>query len=320
MKIEGLGFLSGLLGGEQKEKVSVYGHLKRVDEDDTSTITDVDNRRMIFLNHDKDEYSVMTFEEMAEMIDEMTAWGKAKVDEKKAEMEADEDVPEYTADFDLEVHDTGKKKKIDGNEAKQKVMIIETIFQPKDEAAADSLPSGSFYVVTDMWQAEDIPEMAVETEFNRSLGEAMGREMMETNMASVMSQLLESDPRVGEAMEKAKEELGNMEGVTLESTMYFVTVPAGMDLDWEQAIGEKEEENGGGGFGGFMKQAAKAAGVDAGDDDGEEKSEPEQATLFSMERKIEDISDKERDLDYYQIPSDYDQVEYERPDFSRDMD
>jgi hypothetical protein len=93
-----------------------------------------------------------------------------------------------------------------------------------------------------------------------------------------------------------------------------------MDLDWELAIGEKEEEKeGGGGFGGFMKQAAKAAGVDTGDDE-EEDSEPKQATLFSMERKIEDISDKERDLDYFQIPSDYEQVEYERPDFSRDMD
>lgn len=317
MKIEGLGFLSGLLGGGQEEEVSVYGDYKRVDGDDMSTITDVEARRIIYLNHDKDEYSVVTFEEMAEMVDEMTAWGQEKVDEKGAEMEPDEETPEYNAEFDLKVHDTGKTEKIDGYESKQRIMIIETMFEPKDEAAADSLPSGSFYVVTDMWQADDIPEMEVEAEFNRKMGEALGREMMETDMASIMSQLLESDPRVGEAMEKAKEEVGNVEGMTLQSTMYFVTVPKGMELDWELAIGEKEEEKkSGGGIGGFLNQAAKAAGVDAGDDD-EGEAEPKQSTLFSMETTIDDISDKERDLDYYQIPDDYDQVEFERPDFSQ---
>ena len=282
-----------------------------------STITDLENRRIINLNHKKKEYSVITFEEMMEMFENAAAYGQSQAEQAKEDMESSEEMAQYDVDFDLRVENTGKTKKIDGNKAEQTVMIIETIFEPK-EGANDSLPSTKMYAINDTWMSDDVPEMKVAEQFHKDMAEAMEQEFTEMNIATILSSLLKSDPRVGSAMEKAKEEMMKMDGFPLASTMHIVTVPPGKELDLELALGEKEEEKSGGGFGGFgglLKQAAKSQGVDMGDDEeGGEPAEAKQATLVSFESRTEDISDKSRDLDYYQIPTEYTEVEYERPE------
>ena len=309
MRIESLGFLAGMLDSETVEEVSIAKGYKRADQKDTSTITDIPNRRIINLNHKEKEYSVITFEDMMAMLEEAGQYAQGRVDSARQDM-ADEDVPEYTVEFKLTVNDTGKEKKFDGKKAGQKVMVIETIFEPKD-ASADTLPSGSLFVINDMWLATDLPEMRVAEEFNRDLGEELNQELGQMNLASILSNVLKSDPRIGNAMEKAKEEMKKVDGYPLATTTIFVTVPAEKELDLELALGEKKEEKSGGGFGGFGNIVKQAAGIDTGDD--EQPKEAKQSTVLKMEQWTEDISDKKRKMEYFRIPTNYDEVEYERP-------
>ncbi len=313
MEIESLGFLGRLLNTELKEETSISGMVKRVDRKDNSTITNLETLEIINLNHKKKEYSVITIDEMMEMFKAATSYAEVSVEEGRAEMESDEDVPEYKVEFDLRVEDTGKEKKIGGHKTYQKVLIIETLFTPVDEAAADTLPSTSLYAINDLWLATDVPEMAVNDDFNRKLGEIMKQELTQGNMSAIISALLKSDPRVAEAMDKAKGAMEELEGTTLLSVMHVVTVPPDMELDLALALGEKEKpKKKGGGFGGFMKAAAKAQGIDVGDDEEQEKV-PEQTTLFSMTSKTESISDKARKPEYYMVPDDYEEIEFELP-------
>ena len=166
-----------------------------------------------------------------------------------------------------------------------------------------------------MWLSTDIPEMKVAEEFNRDLGEELNQELGQMNLASVISNMLKSDPRMGDAIEKAKEEMKKVEGYPVATTMHLVTVPVYQELDLELALGEKKEEkSGGGGFGGFGNLVKQAAGIET-DEEGEtgEKPEPKQSTVLSIEQTTGDISDKKRKMDYFGIPSNYDEVKYERP-------
>jgi hypothetical protein len=314
MNLEFLGFLGSLLDSEMVEEVSINGNVKRVDRKDASTITNLDTEQVISLNHKRKEYSVITFDEMVEMFKAATAYGDAKLEEAQADLEEMDESSEYKVTFDLRVEDTGKSKKVAGNKADQKVLIIETVFEPEDEAAADSLPSTALYAVNDIWLSDNVPEMRVNDEFNQKMGEIAQEEFTQSNMSTVISALLKSDPRVSEAMEKAQDGINELEGTTLLSVMHIVTVPPDMELDLELALGEKEKpKKKGGGFGSFLKDAAKAQGVNVGDDDEKSDDPPEQMTLFSMESRTEDISDKSRNADYYQIPNNYKEVEFELP-------
>lgn len=302
-----LGFLGGLFDGEVKEEVSIKGYKMRADGKDNSTITDLDGERFINVNHKKKEYSVITFDELAELMD---SFSERYAESEKPDQPEGEG-PEYEVEFDLDVKNTGKSKKIDGYEADQTVLILETKFRPKD-ASADTLPSGAIYAVTDMWLADDIPEMEPAEAFQKRMAEVMQANLSSMDLAGVINQLLESYPQVGAAIDKTKEEMTKVEGFPLATTMHLVSVPANMDLDMELALGEKKKEKKkGGGFGGFLKKMAETQGVGSGGE--EEEAEPEQKTLMSSHTTTHSISNKSRDASDFEPPSGYKEVEYESP-------
>ncbi|HUF08550.1 MAG TPA: hypothetical protein VMO47_04460 [Rhodothermales bacterium] len=303
-----LGFLGGLFDGETKEEVSIKGYKMRSDGENQSTIMDLDGERMISINHKKKEYSVITFAEMAEMMSEMGTRMKAEAGEATPRT-TEGDAPEYEVEFDLEVKDTGKSKKIDKYNTEQKVLILETRFKPKD-ASADTLPSGSFFAITDMWVADDVPEMEPAESFQRRMAEVMQSNLASMDMAGVINQLLDSYPQVGAAMERSNEEMAKVEGFPMATTMHLVSVPIDTDLDLELALGEKKKEKKGGGFGGLLKKVAEAQ---VGIEGEAEKAAPEQKTIMSAHSTTHSISNKSRSAADFEPPSKYKEVEYESP-------
>ena len=303
-----LGFLGGLFDGETKEEVSIKGYKMRSDGKDQSTIMDLDGERMITINHKKKEYSIITFAELAEMMSQMGTQMKAEAAEATPTT-TEGDAPEYEVEFDLEVRDTGKSKKIDKYGTEQKVIILETRFKPKD-ASADTLPSGSLYAITDMWVADDVPEMEPAEAFQRRMAEVVQANVASMDMAGVINQLLDSYPQVGAAMERSNEEMAKVEGFPMATTMRLVSVPIDTDLDLELALGEKKKAKKGGGFGGLLKKVAEAQVGIEGED---EKAAPEQKTLMSVHSTTDSITNKSRDAADFEPPSNYKEIEYESP-------
>ncbi|HEY5564155.1 MAG TPA: hypothetical protein VIL33_01100 [Rhodothermia bacterium] len=303
-----LGFLGGLFDGETKEDVSIKGYKMRSDGKDQSTIMDLDGERMISINHKKKEYSIITFAELAEMMSQMGTQMQAEAAEATPTT-TDGDAQEYEVEFDLEVRDTGKSKKIDKYDTEQKVIILETRFKPKD-AAADTLPSGSFFAITDMWVADDVPEMKPAEAFQRRMAEVVQANVASMDMAGVINQLLDSYPQVGAAMERSHEEMAKVEGFPMATAMHLVAVPIDTDLDLALALGEKKKEKKGGGFGGLLKKVAEAQ---VGIEGEEEKAAPEQKTILSAHATTHSISNKSRDAADFEPPSKYKEVEFESP-------
>ncbi|HEX9659573.1 MAG TPA: hypothetical protein VGA18_04695 [Rhodothermales bacterium] len=306
-----LGFLGGLFDGETKEEVSIKGYKMRSDGKDQSTIMDLEGERMISINHKKKEYSVITFAELAEMMSQMGTQMKAEAAEatEATPSTTEGDAPEYEVEFDLEVKDTGKSKKIDKYSTEQKVIILETRFKPKD-ASADTLPSGSFFAITDMWVADDVPEMEPAESFQRRMAEVMQSNLASMDMAGVINQLLDSYPQVGAAMERSNEEMAKVAGFPMATTMHLVAVPIDTDLDLELALGEKKKAKKGGGLGGFMKKVAEAQ---VGIETEEKEAEPEQKTIMSAHSTTHSISNKSRSAADFEPPSKYKEVEFESP-------
>lgn len=320
MDLKALGFFARFLDSEMVEEVSISGNIKRVNRKNSSTITNLDTEQIINLDHKRKEYSIVTFDDMIAMFKDAAEYGEIQIEEARADIESNEDAPEYKVNFDLRVEDTGKSKKIDGKKAFQKVLIIETLFEPEDEAAADTLPSTALYAVNDLWLSDDVPEMKVNGDFNRRMGEIMQEQFSQMNMSNIVSALMKSDPRVSDAMDKAQEAIDELSGTTLLSTLHLVTVPPDMDLDLALALGEKKKpKKKGGGFGGFLKKSIQIEGFNISGDEDEEDKILEQKTLFSMISRTTDIKDKARKPDYYVIPDDYDEVEFEFPKLMQTM-
>jgi hypothetical protein len=306
-ELHALGFLGGLFDGETEEEISIKNFKMRSDRDKQSTITDLDGERIINIDHKKKEYTIITFADMAEM---MSSLGTRMEEGTEAREMPEGDHPEFEVEFDLKVEDTGKTKKIDGRETSQRIMILETRFAPKD-ASADTLPSGSFFAVTDMWLADEIPEMKAQEAFMERMGELMRGNMGSVDMAGMMSKVMDSYPQVGAAMERSKEELSKVDGFAMASTVHLVTVPKDMDLDLALVLGEKKEEKKKGGFGGFLKKMAEA--VPTGDMDAKTDAKPEQKTIMSVHSSTNSISTKSRKSSYFDPPSKYKEVAFQSP-------
>src|SRR5947209_5698318 len=119
------------------------------------SIIDLDARTITEIDLQKKTYSVMTFEQMKQMLDDMSK----KMKEKKSD-----------ADMKMKVsaNPTGKSKQIAGYDAKEIQLQIE--MQGTDQKSGQS---GSMVVNTDLWIANGIAGYTEAREFYRKMAQEL---------------------------------------------------------------------------------------------------------------------------------------------------
>lgn len=130
----------------------------------SAEITDVDKETMTHIDFDRKTYSVMTFAQFRDMMQQMSDQMKQKMDEEKQKN------PDANVNMQVKVsaNPTGQTKDIDGLSAKE--MVLTMTMQGTDPKTGQT---GSMDVKSDMWMAS-VPGYDQVRDVYKIMGEKIG--------------------------------------------------------------------------------------------------------------------------------------------------
>ncbi len=309
--------LSRLGGGSNEITETVYlrGNTMRRDTDQQSTIIDLDGERYITLDNRNKTYSVITFAEFQQQMEEMVREAEegaqqAGQDAGHAPAQSDVDVS-----FDIKVDRTGKKQTIQGFNTEQVFMTVSAKFSDKTADASGGPSEGTLVIAMELWMANQLDAFDEETAFYQRMGERMGQSMLQSgqNLYASMGQIMAQHPGMAEGLEKAAEEASKLEGREVKSTTRVVMVPQGVTFTPAMAFAEPEEKpaepKSGRARGlarGLLKQAIGAGNANEPQD---ENTPAKPATIMTITTELSSYQTAPIAPSIFEIPSDYRQVE-----------
>lgn len=224
----------------------VHGNQKAVVNKDSTDIIDLDKEEMIHIDSVKRTYSVVTFAQMRQAMQNMpqqiqTAQAQVK------QAQAQQPKTNLKMNFDVKVNNTGVSKVVNGLMAQEQVITLTTTITDPDAAAAaasgttpapgaapDSSGTApapgttpapgqpvsiSYTVTTDAWIAPDPPEVKEIQDFDVKMGKKMMEGVdMQAFVAQMkasgnaMSQMLGGQPGASDAMAQMGKEMAKLKG------------------------------------------------------------------------------------------------------------
>jgi hypothetical protein len=190
---------------------------------DSSTIIDADKETITEINISKKTYSVLTFAQMRQAMDNAMAQAQAQQQKKqKAEPKGNVD-----AKFKVLAKATGKTKKVQNLTAKEMVVTMDLEGTDKDSGQ-----SGSMTVIEDAWMAT-VPGYDQVKAFRQKMAQKLAREFQPE-----LSRMAMSDPRMMQGMSEAAKEMSKVAGVPLETVM---KMGSGITVDTTDSSSEKDK-------------------------------------------------------------------------------
>lgn len=297
------------LGGgsmEVVERTSIKGKRMRVDVDKSSTITDLENGRMIMLDHDAKTYTAFTFAEMIERAQQAVGEVRTASDERTV---SEGDDPTTRMQFSFSVDDAGQREKVAGYDAQRffLTMEAETEYVPEGESQFEK--GGTLVVFTDMWTSKGVPVLDARTAFDQTTAQeyaAAGAEMTKGIAAAFAD-----DPQLRVAFEQSIQEASKIEGMAVRTDMHFVMVAPGERFN-RTAITDPPQRGGvrQAARGGLGRLAARAAGAREQQQE-QQQDEPTQGVLLIVKSELRNISTKSVDATLFEIPAGYREIEFE---------
>ncbi len=209
------------MGKPTKSSTRVSGDFLRTDDEDQATIFDLAGERIVTLNLKKKTYTVTTFAEMKQKMEQAMAKLQGKQQEKPKE---GSDVSMKT---DVRVTDTGRTETIQGASCKQYLLEMNMSAQ-----SAKEQQSGTMSTLTEMWMAKDVPGIAEVGAFYRKMGEKAGGAGVNQQWAAAAVQ--GPAQSLGADIQKMSEEMKKMEGHAMRTVLYMGSVEAAK----KEALGE----------------------------------------------------------------------------------
>lgn len=241
-------------GGFKDMRANVYVSgdlLARIDER-TGSIINLKDQTVTNIDYKRGEYSVMTFAEMRQAIEQAQADAQAKL-EKQKKKNKDADVQ---MTFDVDVNDPGRTAVISGFQAKEMILLITAEFADQNNGN-----SGAMNMAANMWMSTEVPGYKEVQDFYRRMSESVA-----WNPSSSMLSGMQQGFDMEESMAKLQEHAAKMEGVTVKQIMRMGGNSDGLQQltqeDQDKLAAAQEEDGGGsgvlkgalGGFGGFGRK------------------------------------------------------------------
>lgn len=126
---------------------------------DSASVIDIDKETITTVNYAQKTYSVMTFAQMKQAMEDMT---------QKMQHQKPGDPPPPDMQFDIKLNDTGQTKSINGNSAHEMIMTITML-----GSDAKSGAKGGIDVTTDMWLAPKVSGYDEVREFQRQMSKKL---------------------------------------------------------------------------------------------------------------------------------------------------
>jgi hypothetical protein len=246
---------AGKLGGggfnNMQTHVYVSGDLlARIDER-SGSIVNLKDQTVTNIDYKRGEYSVMTFAQMRQAIEQAQADARAKMEKRKNKNDADVQMT-----FNMDVKDPGRTAVVSGFNAKETILLITAEFADQKNGA-----SGAMNMAANMWMSTEVPGHKELQDFSRRMSESIA-----WNPSSSMLAGMQQGFDMGESMAKLQEQAAKMEGVTVKQIMRIggnSDALARLTQEDQEKVAAAQEQNGGGsgllkgalgGFGGFGRK------------------------------------------------------------------
>ena len=306
-------------GGGSQETTILKGARMRTDSGERSSlIYDVAAGRMTNLDHDSRTYMAFDMADLGAVMEQMNPAMQASPGSAAVPVEDRQTGARESVELDVSTDVTGERRTIHGLEARRVFLTLEfegQVLEPQEQGGAGEVKdAGTVVLLTDMWISEPFPEMQAFADAQRE----GARDLLESARGSgpALGQLLASNPDLGVAMERQAEELAELEGMTLESVGYLVTVPPGRSFDRDAALARAQEslgsQVGGGAAQGAGDQARQAVGRALGGLFGRGQPEPEpepaeleQSVLFRVRTQVIEVERGSFPDALFEVPGGY---------------
>ena len=167
------------------------------------TVIDVGKETITTIDLQKKTYSVVTFDEMKQMMEQMS---------QKMKQGNQGDVT-----FKVSAKDTGNAKQVAGFDAREMVLRMEM-----ESTGKQSGQQGSMVITSDMWIAPAVPGYAEVRDFSRRMAEKLNW--------TPGGNMFTNRPDIAQGMAEAYKEIGKLDGMPVLQTMVMGaegTVPPG---------------------------------------------------------------------------------------------
>jgi hypothetical protein len=308
-----LGAIASLSGAEDEtiEKTYLKGGKLRTDADKSSSIVDLEAGRFITVDHDRKTYTVMTFEQMVQMMEQAAEQAREQAGSQSgaAPTQDTDPQPEPEGDVDLtyslDVEPTGERQNINGYEAERIFMTMETEIMVTPEGG-ETEQAGTLVIFMDMWNADNVPAAEAMKAYYEKAPEMASRN---AGAMQGMAAAFAGNPGLQDALDEASKETEKLSGFTVRETTHMVMVPQGMEFDRELALVVKPKASAG--------ETAKKAlgglfGLGAKKEEPREEA-PAQFTLVKMMSEVKDMKVLSLPDDLFAPPAGYTEKPVEMP-------
>jgi len=291
------------LGGGSMETVEttyIKGNRMRTDVDASSTILDLDGRRMILLDHQARTYRTIGFDAAAAHAEQAAQDIR---DARDGRTVTGSDDASGQVSFRFAVDRANERKQIAGYNAERFFITMEAEGEFVPEDGAEREETGTLVVLTDLWSSTDVPVLGARGAFD----DASAREYAEagSSLAEALAAAFAEDPSLQVAFEQSAAEASKIEGMPVRTVMTFVGVAPGHRFDRSLVTQPRQESGARRALGRLGARAAAAAGQ-AGTQDA---AEPTQSVLITMTSEVRNVSTRTLDPSLFEVPEGYRQLD-----------
>jgi hypothetical protein len=181
-----------------KSRTSIKGNRMVHRSADIASIIDLDKETITQINYAKKTYSVATFAQIKQAMDQMS---------QKMQQQKDNSGQQVDMHFDVKVNDTGQTKVINGNNAQE--MIMNITMQGADPKSG---AKGGVDMATDMWIAPQVSGYQEVRAFYRRMSEKL-------EWTPGANPILMSRPDLARAMAQLYKEGSKLDGMPVYETI-----------------------------------------------------------------------------------------------------
>jgi hypothetical protein len=282
--------------------VAVKGNRMATVSKERASIIDLDAETITEISFAKKTYTVMTFAEMKQMMEQMAQRAK-----DAPKQQSEQQPSNVETDFKLEVKETGEAKEIAGLQTKEVILTMRM-----DATDQQTGNKGAMVVTNDMWIAPEIAGYEELREFHKRMAAKMN-----WSPDSGMGGMMAARPDMARAMANLSKEVAKMKGVPVMTVTKMTgegqpaagqpgSTPAGTDGQTAAQQQSKPTPFGdalSGRFGGFRKKKQDSSPAPADSSPG---------SLMEMTTEMGAFSAAPVDPSKFEIPTGFKKVDARR--------
>jgi len=280
-------------------------------------ITDLDKETITQIDLEKKTYSVMTFDQMKQAIQNARARMEQEAAKQKQPDAQNPDAQNVQMSFDVKVRKTGATKDVSGLNSSEAILTM-----TMTATDTKSQQSGNLAITNDMWMVPSVPGYEQVQEFYKKFAKKMGDATV--GFGRDFSRMLAQQPGANQAMGDMVKEMQKLDGVPIMQVMRMGTTMNGQPLPAASEAPLPAEPAGPtkgevakagmssmissrlGGFGGFKKKKQNTPPPEQNAD--QAGAPPTSAVLMEMQTTTSNFSSGPVDPSHFDVPTGYKQV------------